>query len=434
LYLTNIEARKYATHRGQPSPQHIVTPVIHRNLQPSMNVLRLSLIAALPLWLASCSTGIDLMGERQLESDEFYLSGAEPHTGDAAIDEARYGQWMEEVDEFNDADFDDPYAGNATGRSNSQLWNRYTPGWSNGLTSGFGTPYGYGNSFGYNAFNPLNTGFSSTYGHNNMAFMPGYDAWGNPIGGFGNTGYGFGNPYGISGMNGWGYDPWGGGYWGVPGNGYYGGFGYGYHPYYGNLGAYGNPFCGNLTNGTGSGVTIVPPRPRPSLGQFTGTSSGAGAGNGGQAENESGNWMGSHVTKPAVSRASGEAQSGSKRDQNRIIRAEEQRLSDKRYAAERAAIQRQRALRNSQRATAKAERQSAAGGRWSIERTDSGTSGDSDSTAPRQERTSPSLDRNTSTPSPSRSSTRPALQNNSRSSSPRPSGGRSGSSRGGRGG
>ena len=154
-----------------------------------MNVLRLSLFAALPLWLASCSTGIDLIGERNVESDEFYLASGEPHTGDAAIDEARYGDWMDEVDEFNDGDFDTPYAGPLSGRSKSQLWNRYTPAWTNGISSSFGNPYGYGNP--YSSFGMGTGGFGSPYGmgHNNMAFMNGYDAWGNPIGGFGNSGF-----------------------------------------------------------------------------------------------------------------------------------------------------------------------------------------------------------------------------------------------------
>ena len=348
-----------------------------------MNVLRLSLLAALPLWLASCSTGIDLIGERQLETDEFYLAGDEPHIGDAAIDEARYGQWMEEYDEYSDGEFDDPYAGQMIGASRSQLWNRYTPGWAGGFNSGFGNPYGYGNPYG-SASMGSNGGLynfgTTTYGHSNTAFMNGFDAWGNPIGGFGNAGWGYGNPYGMGGIggNGWGYDPWGGGYWGAPGNGYYGGSGYGYHPYYGNLGAYGNPFCGNnLSNGSSSGViTITPPRPRPSLGQFTGIVNGAGSGNGGQAGDASGILNGSMDPKPAVSRASGEAQTGSKRDQNSNTRAEEQRIRNERDAAERAAIQRQREIRNSQRAAAKANRR-ASGGLWSIERTDSGNSGTS---------------------------------------------------------
>ena len=317
-----------------------------------MNVLRLSLLAALPLWLASCATGIDLIGDRQLESDEFYLAGGEPHTGDEAIDDARYGQWMDEVDEFNDGDFDDPYAGNYSGRSNSQLWNRYTPGWSSGLTSSFGNPYGYGNPYG--SFGMGTGGFGNPYGmgHNNMAFMNGYDAWGNPIGGFGNSGFGYGNPYGMGGYgsNGWGYDPWGGGYWGTPGNGYFGGSGYGYHPYYGNLGAYGNGWCGNGTSGTGGGViTFTPPRPRPSLGQFTGESNGAGSGSGGQAD---GSFDGSGVSsgnQPAVSRATDRANADSKREQNRKLRAEQQQLRSEREAAERRALERQRQSRNSQR-------------------------------------------------------------------------------------
>jgi len=405
-----------------------------------MNVLRLSVIAALPLWLASCSTGIDLMGERQLESDEFYLSGAEPHTGDAAIDQARYGQWMEEVDEFNDADFDDPYAGNATGRSNSQLWNRYTPGWSNGFGSGFGNPYGYGNPYG--SVGMGTGGFGSSYGmgQNNMAFMNGYDAWGNPIGGFGNAGFGYGSPYGMGGYggNGWGYDPWGGGYWGTPGGGYYGGSGYGYHPYYGNMGAYGNNCCGNFSNGSdGGSITFTPPRPRPSLGQFNGTVSGAGSGSGGQAGDSAGNQGTPPGVKPNVSRTTDRANAQGKRDENNSPRTEAQRLRSDREAAERAALDRQRAIRNSERLAKKQKRNQAQTERK--ERVSSGNSwsrdvDNSESPEPRQQRTSPSQGSDNITPSPSRGSTRPTQNNNSRPSAPRPSNSRSGSSRGGRGG
>ena len=410
-----------------------------------MNVLRLSLFAALPLWLASCSTGIDLIGERNVESDEFYLAGGEPHTGDAAIDEARYGDWMDEVDEFNDGDFDTPYAGPLSGRSKSQLWNRYTPAWTNGISSSFGNPYGYGNP--YSSFGMGTGGFGSPYGmgHNNMAFMNGYDAWGNPIGGFGNSGFGFGNPYAMGGMggNGWGYDPWGGGYWGVPNGGYYGGSGYGYNPYFGNMGAYGNPWCGNASSGSSGGViTFTPPRPRPRLGQYTGADNGTSSGGGGQAgvSGSTGNSGSASGHSPAVSRTTDRANTGIVGDQNRDPEAEQQRLRSDREAAERRALERQRArrqmereaqqnVRDSRKAARKANTSS--NGRWAIDRQDSNEGSPS---APRQERTSPSLNKNTGTPSPSRESTRPSNNTNSRPSSPRPSNSRSGSSRGGRGG
>ena len=240
------------------------------------------------------------MGNRYLESDEFYLAGGEPHLGDAAIDEARAEQWADQYGEYGDRSYDDPYAAQLGDRRSTQsrLWNRYTPGWSSGFNSGFGNPYGYGNPYGFGGMgtggwgSAYGMGFGNTYGYNNMAFMNGYDAWGNPIGGFGNPGFGWGNGWG----NGWGYDPWGGGYWGAPG------YGYGYNPYYGGWGGYGNPYGVGGFCGTGSGgggiSTITPPRPRPSLGQFTGNNvytggsqaggtggmDGAGAGDSDQAE------------------------------------------------------------------------------------------------------------------------------------------------------
>ena len=42
------------------------------------------------------------MGNRYLESDEFYLAGGEPHLGDAAIDEARAEQWADQYGEYGD--------------------------------------------------------------------------------------------------------------------------------------------------------------------------------------------------------------------------------------------------------------------------------------------------------------------------------------------
>ena len=249
------------------------------------------LLLALPLWLASCTSSMDLIGDRTLESDEFYLSGGEPHTGDGALEAARQEQLLDQYDQYTQYDDDNPYRGPVSGGQNGQLWNRYSGGFNSPFNPygnfgsgfgyspynqyGFGTPYGFGGS----PYSPFNAGFSSTYGHNNFAFNTGYDAWGNPIGGFGNP-CGFGNPYGFNGGwsgvgPGWGYDPWGGGFWGAPSYGYWGG---GYHPYYGNLGAYGNGgwggFCGtgDIVNGSGG----IAPRPRPSFGQFTGLTSGSG--------------------------------------------------------------------------------------------------------------------------------------------------------------
>ncbi len=248
-----------------------------------MKVIHL-LLLALPLWLASCTTGLDLVSDRNLETDEFYLAGGEPHIGDGDIDRAREEQWADAYGEYADGDYDDPHGAQRGYGSQSNLWNRYTPGWSSGFASGYGNPYGYGSGFG--AGNMGTGGYGSPYGmgYNNMAFMNGYDAWGNPIGGFGNPGFGMGNPYGMNGMggNGWGYDPWGGGYWGTPGYGYYGGSGYGYNPYFGTLGAYGNTFGGNCGTASGGGVTtFTPPRPRPSLGQFTVTGNNTGGGQAG---------------------------------------------------------------------------------------------------------------------------------------------------------
>ncbi|MAC17974.1 MAG: hypothetical protein CMC97_06745 [Flavobacteriales bacterium] len=236
------------------------------------------LLLALPFWLASCMSSMDLIGERALEADEFYLSGGEPHVGDDALEAARQQQLLNQYDQYAQSDYDTPYTGTVGSGQNGQLWNRYTGGFNSPYNSfgtgfgyspyssfGFGTPYGFSGS----PYSPFNAGFGSTYGQNNFAFQNGYDAWGNPIGGFG-------NPYtwngGWSGYGpGWGYDPWGGGYWGSPNFGYWGG---GYHPHYGNLGAYGNPgwggFCG--TGDLVDGSSFTAPRPRPSFGQFTGLS------------------------------------------------------------------------------------------------------------------------------------------------------------------
>lgn len=233
------------------------------------------LLLALPLWLTSCSNGLELMGERYTETDEFYLAGGESHIGDDAIEQARAEQWADQYGEFGDSEYDDPYAAYLGDRRSTQsrLWNRYTPGW----TQGFGYSPFASSGFGYGGYNPYSP-FGNTYGYNNMAFMPGYDAWGNPIGGFGNP-FGFGN---FGGGN-WGYDPWGGGYWGTPGYGYMGGYGYGYNPYFGNMGGFNNPwggFCGSADGANGGVSTFTPPRPRPNLGQFTGLGI---SGNGSQA-------------------------------------------------------------------------------------------------------------------------------------------------------
>lgn len=257
-------------------------------------------LLALPLWLASCSAGSDLIGTYYVESDEFYLEGGERHTGDAAIDEARAQLWTDEYGDYGDGDYDDPYAARmGPGSTQSRLWNRYTPGWSNGL----GMNAGFG---GYNPYSPFNSGFGGTYGYNNMAFMNGYDAWGNPIGGFGNPGWGYGNPYGNYGFggNGWGYDPFGGGYWGQPG------FGYGYNPWYGSNGYYGNNpwggFCGTGGVANGGVGTFVPPSPRPNLGQFNG-----GLSNGQPGGSQGGSNPGATgvEAKPASGRAAARTQS-----------------------------------------------------------------------------------------------------------------------------
>lgn len=263
------------------------------------------LLLALPLWLASCTSSIDLIGERALESDEFYLSGGEPHVGDDALEAARQQQLLDQYDQYTQSDYDSPYAGPVGSGQNGQLWNRYTGGFNspyNSFGSGFGyspyTSFGFGTPYGFSGspYSPFNAGFGSTYGHNNFAFQNGYDAWGNPIGGFGNpyawnggwTGYG----------PGWGYDPWGGGFWGSPNFGYWNG---GYHPYYGNLGAYGNPYWGGFC-GTGdlvNGTNFTAPRPRPSFGQF----SGSPVVNGGSDEGEA-NPAPSVGTKPDAARSS----------------------------------------------------------------------------------------------------------------------------------
>lgn len=264
------------------------------------------LLLALPLWLASCSNGLELMGERSTETDEFYLAGGEPHIGDGVIEQARAEQWAQQHADFADEDYDDPYGAQRgyQGSTQSRLWNRYTPGWASGF-----------NPFGYGTLANGNSGFGGTYGYNNMAFMPGYDAWGNPIGGFGNAGFGFGNnPYGMAGWggNGWGYDPWGGGSWGTPGNGYMGGYGYGYNPYFGTMGAYGNPwggFCGTGGLANGGVSTFTPPRPRPSLGQLNGMGNAAGGGQAGGANGSSGNTD----VQPANSRRTQRGYSGGKR-------------------------------------------------------------------------------------------------------------------------
>jgi hypothetical protein len=271
---------------GKPRLQPVANLHFQCTFPMLMNQKPLLLLLALPMLLASCTTALDVVGGRAVETDEFYLAGGEMHSGDATLEAARQQQLLDQYAEYTD-EYNDGYSESApsTNRSNGQLWSGYTSGYGSPFNSGYGN-YGGNSGFGgYSAFNPLNTGFGSTYGYNNMAFMGGYDAWGNPIGGgFGQTGYGMG--YGSGYGNGWGYDPFGGGYWGTPGAGYFGGSGYGYHPQFGSLGAYGNNWnggcCGNISGTTGGGIsTFTPPRPRPNLGQFdgfTGSTGGSGSG------------------------------------------------------------------------------------------------------------------------------------------------------------
>ena len=259
------------------------------------------LLLALPLWLASCAPSMDLYGERSIETDEFYLAGGEPHSADAVLDAAREQMLMDQYGEYMADDYDDPYGSqyiNAP-HTRSQLWNRYTPSWQTGAgwggggwgsgygfspysasaynsPFGFGSPYGFGSQydfgFGSSGYSPFNQPYgTTTYGWGNQAFMNGYDAWGNPVG--------WGNPFNNSfAGNGWGYDPWGGGYWGTPGYGYWYN---GYHPYYGNLGSFGG-CCGTYASGEGDSTPLISPRPRPSFGQFNGyAGSGSGGASGG---------------------------------------------------------------------------------------------------------------------------------------------------------
>ncbi|MEC7113658.1 MAG: hypothetical protein VXW79_01730, partial [Bacteroidota bacterium] len=112
------------------------------------------LLLALPLWLASCGPSMDLIGERSTETDEFYLMGGEAHVGDIAIEAARQQMLLDQYDEYMAGEYDDPYGSqyiNAP-HTRSQLWNRYTPGWSGGFSSGWGSGFGY-SPFGYSAFN-----------------------------------------------------------------------------------------------------------------------------------------------------------------------------------------------------------------------------------------------------------------------------------------
>jgi hypothetical protein len=282
------------------------------------------LLLALPLWLASCAPSMDLIGERSIEHDEYYLQYGDAHTGDAALEIARQEMLLDQYDEYMDGDYDNPYGGQVGSGpyTRSQLWNRYTPSWNTGFNSGwgggFGTPFGYsaynspygfgspsgfGNSYG---FGYGSSGYSpffqpqgmTTYGWGNQAFMNGYDAWGNPMG--------WGNPtFGSFGGNGWGYDPWGGGWWGAPSYGYW----YNnYHPHYGTLGAYNNGWCGTLAgDGTSDGQTA--PRPRPLFTNFTGYGGQAGGSSDGDAGAGSGQGSQGSVgakpdaTRPASNRA-----------------------------------------------------------------------------------------------------------------------------------
>ncbi|MEC8597385.1 MAG: hypothetical protein VXY61_03410 [Bacteroidota bacterium] len=276
------------------------------------------LLLALPLWLASCGPSMDLIGERSTETDEFYLMGGEAHVGDMAIEAARQQMLLDQYDEYMAGEYDDPYGSqyiNAP-HTRSQLWNRYTPGWSGGFNSGwgsgfgyspfgysafnspygFGSPFGFGNQYGFgfgsSGYSPFNQPHGmTTYGWGNQAFMNGYDAWGNPIG--------WGNPFntGFAG-NGWGYDPWGGGYWGTPGWGYWGN---GYHPYFGNMGGSGG-WCGTATSGEGDSTPLISPRPRPSFGQFNGYA-GNGGNSGSASDGQSGGTdVGTDAPKPNSNR------------------------------------------------------------------------------------------------------------------------------------
>lgn len=382
-----------------------------------MNSKYLLLLLTLPLWLASCSPSMDLIGERSMETDEFYLMGGEAHAGDASIEAARQAMMLDQYDEFMDEDYDDPYAGQYgyAPPTGSQLWNRYTPGWSSGMNAGwgsgggfspftygaysgaygFGNPNGFGNQYGFGntGYSPFNSPYgTTTYGWGNSAFMNGYDAWGNPIG--------WGNPFNSNfAGGGWGYDPWGGGYWGTPGNGYWIN---GYHPYYGNMGAYNNGWCGTLANGEGNATNSPAPRPRPSFGQFTGYS-GISGGSSGDAPN------GTASPKPDVNRGKAGKRNTSRSRGTMEIRGSDNREPNYgRQSPDRSGEQNEQP-----RAEPDRNRSNRNGGRT------------------RDNWSSPSP-RNNATPSPPRGgSTRPSSP---RPSSPRPSAPRSGGGRSGRGG
>ena len=91
-----------------------------------MNLKSFLLLLALPLGLASCTTSMDLMGERFVESDEFYLSGGESHSGDELLEAARQEQLLNQYAEYAD-EFDDGYSSGYSGspqmqnRSNGRL-------------------------------------------------------------------------------------------------------------------------------------------------------------------------------------------------------------------------------------------------------------------------------------------------------------------------
>ena len=110
------------------------------------------LLLALPLWLASCTSSIDLIGERALESDEFYLSGGEPHVGMTPSKRpANSNCWTSTTSTWRRLRQSPADKPGFRGHTRSQLWNRYTRGWNTGFNSGFGTGFGYSayNSFGF---------------------------------------------------------------------------------------------------------------------------------------------------------------------------------------------------------------------------------------------------------------------------------------------
>jgi hypothetical protein len=87
---------------GKPRLQPVANLHFQCTFPMLMNQKPLLLLLALPMLLASCTTALDVVGGRAVETDEFYLAGGEMHSGDATLEAARQQQLLDQYAEYTD--------------------------------------------------------------------------------------------------------------------------------------------------------------------------------------------------------------------------------------------------------------------------------------------------------------------------------------------